>query len=163
MQEITGARSGPYRRLAESMDIIGWRRFMEGMISTEVYEIQRQAEVESRRSISIEKWGSGLVLKLLEVTHGQWLYRNVHVHDHIAGDLATKRKEEIKRLLEDQIEMGGIGMAEEDMYLLEINLDDLESSSGEDQAYWLVALQTARRVWELRREQSGEHNAHGTH
>ena len=74
----------------------------------------------------------------------------MHVHDTVAGDLASRRKEEIRKRLEEQIEFGGEGLAEEDLYLLEINLEDIETSSGEDQAYWLVALRTARRAWELR-------------
>jgi cystathionine beta-lyase/cystathionine gamma-synthase len=44
------------------------------------------------------------------------------VHDVVAGALATKKKEELRRLLKDQIETGGMGLEEEDMYLLEINL-----------------------------------------
>lgn len=63
---------------------------------------------------------------------GQWLYPNVEVHDAIAGELATTRKEEIRQELEEQIAMGGEGLEEEDQYLLEINLDDIETSSGED-------------------------------
>ena len=94
-------------------------------------------------------------MKLLEVTHGQWLYRNVHVHDAISGDIASKRKEEIRRELLDQMELGGVGLANEDLYLLEINLDDLDTSTGEDQAYWLVALRAARIARELREAQAG--------
>jgi hypothetical protein len=40
--------------------------------------------------------------------------------------------------------------AEDDQFLLEINLDDVDNSTGEDQIYWLVALKTARKVWQLR-------------
>jgi hypothetical protein len=81
MVEITGWRAGMYRDLANSMDKIGWRRFMEGMISKEVLAIQRKVEDEGKCKMTIKNWGAGLVTKLLEVTHGQWLYRNVHVHD----------------------------------------------------------------------------------
>lgn len=59
---------------------------------------------------------------------GQWLYRNVHVHDTITGDIATRRKQDVQQELLDQMEIGGVGLAEEDMYLLEINLDELETS-----------------------------------
>jgi hypothetical protein len=38
---------------------------------------------------------SGPVTILLETTHEQQLYRNVHVHDLVVGDLVLKRKEEI--------------------------------------------------------------------
>ena len=90
-------------------------------------------------------------MKLLEVTHGQWLYRNVHVHGAVAGLAATARKEEIQQLIEDQIDLGEEGLDPRDYYLLEVNLEDLETTSGEEQQYWLLQLQAARRESQLRR------------
>lgn len=109
MVYVVQERQGAFRKLAESMDEIGWRRFMEGMISKEVITIQRKATVEDASRLTLEKWSAGLITRLLEVTHGQWLYRNVHVHDFASGDIATRRKEEIWRELETLIELGGRG------------------------------------------------------
>lgn len=137
MGEIVGMRGGRLRALAGSMDKIGWRRFMEGMISVEVVSMQREMEEAGKCKLTVEAWSAGLVLKLLEVVHGQWLYRNVHVHDIITGEKAMQRKESIRRELEYQMSLGENGVAEEDQYLLELNLDDLDHSTGEDQAIWL--------------------------
>jgi hypothetical protein len=156
MSEIVGWRQGALRTLADSMDMIGWRRFMEGMVSKEIFTIQRKAEDDGKSYMSLENWGAGLVTKLLEVTHGQWLYRNVHVHDFVSGQNARKRKESLRRELEYQIALGGDGLAEEDQYLLEINLDDLNLSSGEDQVYWLLAFKTARKAWEIQQARANE-------
>ena len=65
--------------VSRSMDKIRWRRLMEGMISKEVVQIQIKAEDGGRCQLLVESWSAGT--KLLEVTHGQWLYQNVHVHD----------------------------------------------------------------------------------
>ncbi len=80
----------------------------------------------------------------MEITHGQWIYQSVLVHDRTSGDLASKRKEEIRRALEDQLELGNEGLEDDDKFLLEINLEELDTSPGEDQAYWLLALEAAR-------------------
>ena len=69
----------------------------------------------------------------MEITHGQWLYRNVHVHNFKTGDLApkTEREREVgKALLEDKLELGEEGLAWEDEYfhLLDINLNDFDDS-----------------------------------
>ena len=56
----------------------------------------------------------------------------MQVHDTVCGSEATQRKEEVQQLIEDQIEHGSNGLDEQDRYLLDINLEDLESSSGED-------------------------------
>ena len=148
MQEIVGFQL-QYRRLAVSVDCIGWRRLMEGMISCELVELQKYALVEAHSRMTVDAWAKELVIKLLVITHGQWLYRNVIVHDRMACDLATRRKEEIREALEEQMELGEEGLAEEDRFLLEINLDDLGNSTGEDQTYWLLSLQAAREARQL--------------
>ena len=106
-------------------------------------------------------WAQGLVVKLLEVTHGQWLYRNVHVHDTVTGVAATARKEDIQQFIEDQIELGEEGLEASDYYLLEVNLEDLETTSGEEQHYWLLQIQAARRDFQLRRNRNRNNNQQG--
>ena len=81
-----------------------------------------------------------MVVKLLEAAHGQWLYRNVQVYDSVTGAEATLRKEELQQLIEEQIELGGAGLEENDKYLLEINLHDLSTTSGKTQTYWLLTI-----------------------
>jgi hypothetical protein len=78
------------------------------------------------------------------------------VHDCISGALATARKEELQKAIEDELELGGEGLAEEDLYLLEINLDDLETTSGEDQTYWLLAIRAAREWRKLQQAAANE-------
>jgi hypothetical protein len=42
--------------------------------------------------------------------------------------------------------MGFDGLLDEDQYLAEVNLDNLEQSSGLQQEYWLVAIRAAREA-----------------
>jgi len=78
------------------------------------------------------------------------LYRCVQVHDKVQGTIVTQRKEELQQEIEEQQERGFDGLLEEDQFLGEVNLDDLESSSGERQEYWLVAVHVAREARLLR-------------
>ena len=82
------------------------------------------------------------------------------MHDLVGGLKAVKRKQELQAEIERQVELGGDGLDEQDKYLLEINLEDLERSSGEDHYYWLLAIQAARedRVLKVREEQSRREN-----
>ena len=66
--------------------------------------------------MSIGGWMTGLIIKLPEITHGQWLYCNVMVHDSPTGTLITKRKEEIQLEIERQKELGSEGLLEEDFF-----------------------------------------------
>ena len=60
--------------------------------------------------MTAEQSAQGLITNLLEITHGQWLYKNVHFHDRVTGTLATKRKEELKEAILDQLYIGEEGM-----------------------------------------------------
>ena len=105
-------------------------------------------------NVSSEQWTTGVVVKLLEATHGQWLYRNVQIHDSVAGTQATLRKEEIQREIEEQMEMGSDGLLDEDLWMMEVNLRDLETTSGEQEEYWLVAIRAAREAATLTRQRA---------
>ena len=96
MKGIVGNRTHRLYPLAQSQYLIGWRLFMEDMISKDITGIQKSYLVLSSYHLSIDRWTTGLITKLLEVTHGQWLYSNVHVHDSISGTTATLHKEEIQ-------------------------------------------------------------------
>ncbi len=106
-------------------------------------------------------WSSGLITRLLEITHGQWLYQNYIVHDPVSGTIATARKEELLLEIEPQHKLGEGALLEDDKYLAEVNLEEIESSLGERQHYWLLAIQTAqnakilREQWESRSTGSG--------
>ena len=94
--------------------------------------------------ISLEKWCSELITRLLEITHGQWLYRNYVVHDLVSGTIAMAKKEELLSGIERQHNLGDAGLLEEDKYLAEVNLEEMVSSLGERQHYWPLAIQTAQ-------------------
>ena len=52
--------------------------------------------------------------------------------------------------IEKQPELGTDSPEEGDKYLMEINLEDLEKTSGEKQQYWLLAIRAARELSRLR-------------
>ena len=118
---------------------------MEGMVSKEIVALQRQAATVHGLDVSAHTWATSLVRRLLEIVHGQWLYRNLVVHDEVSGSLVNKKKEELREKIEEVQAMGGEGLSEEERFLSEINLEDLENSSGEKQTYWLLAMQTYKK------------------
>jgi hypothetical protein len=87
-----------------------------------------------------------VVLKQLEATHGQWIYRNVQIHNSVAGTQVTLWKEEMQQKIEEQMELGKAGLLEEDHWMVEVNLGDMETTSGEREEYWLLAIQAAREA-----------------
>ena len=126
---------------------------MEGMVSKEIINLQSEFATIQGMRLSLGRWSSGLITKLLEVTHGQWIYRNLLVHDKLSGVLATEKKEDLQKEIQRQQELGEEGLDEQDKFLLEIKLDDLEETSGEYQEYWLLAIRAARKVRRIRLRQ----------
>ncbi len=68
------------------------------------------------------------------------------MHDPVSGAIATARKEELLLEIEHQCKLGDAGLLEEDKYLAKVNLEEMKSSSGERQHYWLLAIQTAQNA-----------------
>ena len=52
--------------------------------------------------------------------------------------------------IELQQELGDEGLLSEDKFLSEVNLEDMETTSGERQEYWLLATKAARKATLLR-------------
>ena len=140
-----------FGRLAQSQNMIGWRRFMEGMISKVAVEIQQAHYNLGRVKKSTGQWAQGLATKLMKATHGQWMYRNVQVHDVTQEKERTKRKEKLRDAMARQMDLGTEDLEEDDPYLMElvVNMDSLEESSGECQEYWLLAITAAREACRL--------------
>jgi hypothetical protein len=112
-----------------------------------------------------KRWAQGLILKLLEATHGQWIYRNIQIHDSVAGRQATLRKEAIQQEIEEQMELGKVGLLEEDHWMVEVNLGDTDTTSGEQEEYWLLAIRAAREAaaltWRRTQQTQDEPTADG--
>ena len=85
---------------------------MEIMISREVITIQLKYYTIIEFKVTLKEWAQGLVIKLINVTHGQWIYRNVHVHDKVTGVHSTQRKEEWGKEIMDPLDIGEDGLEE---------------------------------------------------
>ena len=104
MENVVWNKGVGYQKLGKSMNVIGLRHFMEGMVSKEAVQIQSEWVDVGGSYLSTEDWTKGLTVKLLKVTHGQWLYHNMQVHDTVCRSEAAQRKEDLQQLIGDQIE-----------------------------------------------------------
>ena len=79
---------------------------MEGMISKKLVCITEDYHALTGVGLPAMLWASQLVVWLLEVTHGQWIYWNIQVHDEQQGTLRTREKEELQQQTEEELERG---------------------------------------------------------
>ena len=52
------------------------------------------------------------------------------------------------------MERGKEGLLEEDHWMMEVNLGDMETTSGEQEEYWLLAIRAARVAATIERQQN---------
>ena len=81
MEEICRGKTERYWLIARAQDKIGWHRLMEGMISKRLVCLYAEHRELTWEGISTKKWASQLVIRLLKVTNGQWVYQNIQVYD----------------------------------------------------------------------------------
>ena len=124
---------------------------MEGMISKQLVCIQADYRAHKGEGIMAMAWASQLVVWLLEVTHSQWIYRNIQVDvdDEQQGTIRTQEKEALQREIKEEMEMGFEGFLDMDKSLSKVTLEDLEKGGGERQEYWLMAVKAARAAKRL--------------
>jgi len=73
--------------------------------------------------------------------------------------VAKAKKEELLVEIEHQRELGDAGLLKEDKYLAKVNLEEMATSLGEWQHYWLLAIQTARNHCALRAQRESQQMA----
>ncbi len=61
-----------------------------------------------------------------------------------------------------QMELGTAGLLEEDHWMMEVNLGDMESTTGEQEEYWLVAIKAIREAATLTRQRANQTPAEPT-
>jgi hypothetical protein len=131
------------QEFALSQDIIRWDNFVMGMVSMKLLPIQSTYLLECSSSYRAECWILGVITQLLQTTHSQWIYQCVLVHDRNTGTLISAHKEDLLREIKHQLTLGSEGLATEDRFLLECNFNELISTNGEHQEYWILAIQVA--------------------
>ena len=139
-----------YQDFASSPDVIGWDEFAMGMISIKLLPLQSAVSLTNTPSSTSARWTSRLITHLLQVTHTQWIYRCVLVHDQTTGTIILAHKEELLTEIECQLNLGPDKLDKQDCFLLECNFDELAITTGEHQEYWLLAIVAAREASQLR-------------
>jgi hypothetical protein len=62
----------------------------------------------------VDTWLSEVVICILEITHGQWIYKNLIVHDKTSDTLVLRGKENLMAEKIHHAESGGEGLTEEE-------------------------------------------------
>ena len=142
VSDFTGL-SADMKQVAASQDLIPWSSFMEGKISTEILTLQNTVLGCSPSKLTIASWGKQLISQILQISHAQWVFRNVSLHDKAAGYL---QKLERRKVLQEIDRLAGTdpsNIPASSQYLLEMDFSSSQSATLEEQSYWLFAMRAA--------------------
>lgn len=129
---------------ATEQDEIGWQNFVEGKISKTWGDLQFLYYQEQFSNRSVDRWTSGLVTRLLELTHGMWIHRNNILHAVDAQGLPLQQARELEADIHAEFRQGTDGLARRDYHFIRRGLDDVMSMSVIDKRGWLRGISLAR-------------------
>ena len=66
-----------------------------------------------------------------------WIFWCISKHHHTKGSLVLAFKEELMGEIERQLEMGVDAIAEDNRWMLEIDMEEVRESTLMEQQYWL--------------------------
>ncbi len=147
-----GYMSDKMRALAASQEKIGWQNFTEGYISWHFYNIQRFHLSMSNYFLNGSKWTKQFITKILQITHSQWIYCNISLHDKRQGYLRTKQLEDLVQEITELLELSPDEVPENCRFLLGVNFTKLSSSHLETKQYWTLAMNAALAARQLERK-----------
>ena len=93
--------------------------------------------------LNADDWIRQYITKLLHITHGQWIYRNVSRHHHKHGLLQDLERQSLLREIDKFLSLSADDVPEESRFLLEIDFRSIRTAATEKQSYWVHAMRAA--------------------
>ena len=93
-----------------------------------------------------EDWTKQFISKILQITHSQWIFRNISFHDRKNGYLRNKTADELLQHINSLSEVSPEELPESSRFLLEINFLELSKHHLETQWYWTLAVDVALKA-----------------
>jgi len=136
--------SSQMKMVAVGQDRIGWHHFLEGKITGHFRGMQ-QLYLKSRPSrINADDWVKQFIYKLVKITHAQWIFWNLTLHDRQYGHLAMLRRETLAEEMERLHALAPEEVPEESRFLLDFDPEDLAEGDISTQEHWILAMRAAR-------------------
>jgi len=134
------------QRLAEEQDSIGWTHFLEGKITKQFYHIQQAYLAGSPSPLNGRDWVKAFITHLLSISHTQWLFRNITLHDKRQGFIAATRKKELIAEIEQLHNTPLEDIPKDSRFLLDCDLNELKSADNDYQEHWIESILAARKA-----------------
>ena len=96
--------------------------------------------------LTIADWSRQLISRVLQISHAQWVFWNVLLHDACQGYIKVKTRAAVLQEVDRLVEVDPVLLPDSRKYLLEIDFSSLHRDTLEKQFYWLLAMTTAMKA-----------------
>ena len=143
MSSLLNSSSPYYYPLAISQDKLGFLNFIENRIS-KLFQSFRQQDI-TRRHLRrhAPHWSRGLALRLTQIVHRQWTYRNQTIHYKALDGLTEQQQLRIMRDCERLLWTDPSLLLEKDRTLLDMDFEDLGSGPAIARQTWISEMDAA--------------------
>ena len=130
-------------QFAKETDLLGWRNFTEARITNTLFLIQEEWLDTIGSKLSINSWTKQFLIKILNIIHHQWLYRNSRIHiSHVEG-LTFVTHERIMNHTKSLILTDPMDLLPQHRSLLQIDYEALGKGSTVNRQYWIAQIESA--------------------
>ena len=119
---------------------------MEAKVSNELFVIQENWLQSLYSRQSIETWTRGFLLKILNITHQQWPYRNARKNIRHVEGLFMGEHNQIMEKVKSLIGTDPMSLLPEHRKLLCVDYKELGSGSTVDCQYWIANVESALKA-----------------
>jgi hypothetical protein len=88
-------------------------------------------------------WTRQFISKILQLTHSQWICRNISLHNKCHGYLWNKQSESLLQTIKELFHLIPEAVPNNSRFLLEFNFTELTKAHLETQRYWTLAMNVA--------------------
>eukprot|EP00956_Cyclotella_meneghiniana_P045869 scaffold388458_cov96-Cyclotella_meneghiniana.AAC.2 len=114
-----------YYKFVYEQQLIGWDNFMLGIITSTLRPLQHCHLLGSSSLLTVDDWLTQLINKLLHITHGQWIYRNISKHHATLGMILKTERRAMLLEIDRLTQLTPEDVPEDSKFLLEIDFSTL--------------------------------------
>ena len=116
---------------------------MERKVSTALFRLQESALTHFSSTMTIGSSAKKFTSHLLHITHAQWVFRNVTLHDVSVGYRMECRQAALLQEIDALSTTDPHSLPEGRRYLPDMDFSSLLEATAEKQSYWLLAVRAA--------------------
>ena len=140
-----------YFHFAVIQDKLGFRNFIEGRVPAILVGLRSDYIAQNGLRRHAGHWCNGLILRLLQIIHRQWTFRNGTVHYRGPDGMTMTQQRQLAQKCEDLLWTDPMTLLDDDRALLDIDFSTLGAGPSSNRQLWVSEMEAARCAAQYKR------------